>query len=93
MTDGKPPAGRRRSVFPGFADITDQRSAVVARLTALRRAEGRSQAELAQLMGTSQPAVARLESGDADLRLSTLTRYVEALGHELRWDIRPRQEG
>ena len=31
-------------------------------------------------MGTSQSAVARLESGDGDVRLSSLQRYADALG-------------
>ncbi len=34
-------------------------------------------------MGTSQSAVARLESGDADVRLSTLERYAAAIGQRL----------
>jgi predicted transcriptional regulator len=38
-------------------------------------------------MGTSQSAVARLESGDADLRLSTLERYAAALGQRLDWKL------
>ena len=38
-------------------------------------------------MGTSQSAVARLESGDADVRISTLERYVAALGHRLDWKL------
>jgi transcriptional regulator with XRE-family HTH domain len=77
-------------VFPGFADIAERRHPVVVALAELRRAEGRSQSELARLMGTSQPAVARLESGAADVRLSTVDRYAEALGHELAWGLRAR---
>ena len=46
---------------------------------------GLSQTEVAARMGTSQSAVARLESGDADVRLSTLERYVAALGERLDW--------
>jgi predicted transcriptional regulator len=38
-------------------------------------------------MGTSQSAVARLEAGDGDVRLSTLERYAEAVGLSLRWRL------
>jgi transcriptional regulator with XRE-family HTH domain len=38
-------------------------------------------------MGTSQSAVARLESGDADIRLSTLERYAAALDRRLDWTL------
>ena len=34
----------------------------------------------AALMGTTQPALARLERGEIDPKLSTLERYAEALG-------------
>lgn len=94
MSDEKtpePPAPRR-SVFPGLAAIERRPAPVVEALTALRRAGGRSQAELARLMGTSQPAVARLEAGAADARLSTLARYAAALDHELAFALRPREE-
>jgi predicted transcriptional regulator len=40
-------------------------------------------------MGTSQSAVARLEAGQGDIRLSTLRRYAGALGHELQFGVRP----
>ncbi|MST34013.1 helix-turn-helix domain-containing protein [Acidimicrobiaceae bacterium USS-CC1] len=53
-----------------------------------RRVElGLSQTEVAARMGTSQSAVARLESGTADLRLSTLERYAAALGQVLDWRL------
>jgi predicted transcriptional regulator len=38
-------------------------------------------------MGTSQSAVARFESGDLDVRLSTIERYTTALGGTLEWRI------
>ena len=67
---------KHESVFPGFAELAQK-----------RRELGLSQTEVAARMGTSQSAVARLESGDADVRLSTLERYVAALGHRLDWTL------
>ena len=46
-----------------------------------------SQTELAVALGVKQPAVARMENADNDPRLSTLKRYVAALGGELSINI------
>jgi predicted transcriptional regulator len=43
-------------------------------------------------MGTSQSAVARLESGASDVRLSTLERYAEAIDQQLAWRLRARSD-
>jgi repressor LexA len=64
---------------PG-ADAAAGERELIARLTRRRVASGLSQAHVARLMQTSQPAVARLESGRHDVALSTLTRYAGALG-------------
>jgi transcriptional regulator with XRE-family HTH domain len=48
--------------------------------------------EIAARMGTSQSAVARLERGDLDVRLSTLERYAAAVDRTVDWHIRPHQE-
>src|SRR5262249_32107093 len=50
---------------------------------------GFKQREIAATMESSQPAVARLEAGQGDPRLSTLERYVAALGARLRLDLFP----
>ena len=70
---------RSRSVFPGFDAIADDQQELVDRLVEVRQELGLSQTEVAARMGTSQSAVARLERGDADVRLSTLRRYAAAL--------------
>ena len=50
-------------------------------LVALREARGVSQTQLAKTLGVSQPAVAKLESGQAkNIELRTLVRAVSALG-------------
>jgi transcriptional regulator with XRE-family HTH domain len=82
----------RPSAFPGFADMALDRAELVARLVAVRRQQGLSQTDVAARMGTSQSAVARLERGDADVRLSTLERYAEALDHRLGFGVAARGE-
>ncbi|MFJ3459410.1 helix-turn-helix domain-containing protein [Scandinavium goeteborgense] len=46
-----------------------------------------SQSELAAAMGVKQPTIAKMEQPDNDPRLSTLKRYVAALGGELSIDV------
>jgi transcriptional regulator with XRE-family HTH domain len=77
-----------RSVFPGFTDAT----ALVRDLARRRQAQGLSQTEVAARMGTSQSAVARLEAGTGDLRLSTLRRYAAALGTTVTFAVEERKE-
>ena len=49
----------------------------------LREAQGLSQAELARRIGSTQPAVARLEAGGVAPTIETLGRIAAALGVEL----------
>jgi len=58
-----------------------------------RKAHGLSQQELAALTGTTQSAIARLESGGRPPRIDTLLRIGEALDCELVVELRPRREG
>lgn len=55
-----------------------------------RVARDLSQKELAALCGTSQPAIARLESGAQAPRVDTLRRVAHALDCELEVQLRPR---
>lgn len=52
-------------------------------LTDARRAAGLTQAELARRLGTSQPAVAKLERPGANPTVRTLDRALRASGHRL----------
>jgi transcriptional regulator with XRE-family HTH domain len=80
-------------VFPGFKEMARRRRDLAAELAALRQELGLSQTEVAARMHTSQSAVARLESGDADVRLSTLERYAAALGRQLDWQLKHTPRG
>ncbi|NEK59626.1 helix-turn-helix transcriptional regulator [Geodermatophilus sabuli] len=86
------PPSPRRSRFPGLEALADQRRGLIEELVQVRRQSDLSQTEVAARMGTSQSAVARLESGDLDARLSTLERYAAALGRTVDWQVRPSEE-
>ena len=82
---------RRRGgepVFPGFREVGARRQRLVASLVARRRELGLSQTDVAARMGTSQSAVARLESGAGDVRMTTLERYAAAVEQVLDWRLR-----
>jgi transcriptional regulator with XRE-family HTH domain len=70
--------------------MAESRRRLLGELVERRRALGLSQTEVAARMGTSQSAVARLEAlATPDVRLSTLERYADAVGHALRWSLAP----
>jgi predicted transcriptional regulator len=83
---------QRRTSFPGLQEMLDRRRALMTELVAARKERGMSQTEIAAQMGTSQSAVARLERGDVDARLSTVERYAAALGHTVDWQVRSPKE-
>jgi ribosome-binding protein aMBF1 (putative translation factor) len=66
-----------------FAQIAD-------RVAERRKELGLSQAELAQLVDTTQSAIARLESGGRPPRIDTLLRIANALDCELVVELQPR---
>jgi transcriptional regulator with XRE-family HTH domain len=72
----------RRRRLPGFEEMAERQRELGAELATRRQSLGLTQTEVAARMGTSQSAVARLESGALDVRLSTLARYAAALGDD-----------
>ena len=99
-------SGARLPVMPGFremaqrrladehlARMAEERGRLVRELAEQRQAAGLSQTEVAARMGTSQSAVARLESGTGDVRASTLERYAAAVGGQITWKLNPPGEG
>lgn len=76
-------------VLPGFRELAQRRRELLAELVANRRAAGLTQTEVAVRMGTSQPAIARLETGEVDLRFSTVERYASAIGRRVELRVSP----
>jgi len=69
-----------------FARIADQ-------VQARRTARNLSQRELAELVGTTQSAIARLESGGRPPRIDTLLRIANALDADLHIELLGREPG
>jgi ribosome-binding protein aMBF1 (putative translation factor) len=83
----------RRQADEQAARMAEGRGRLVRELAEQRQAAGLSQTEVAARMGTSQSAVARLESGTADVRASTLERYAAAVGGQITWKLDRPTEG
>jgi len=56
-------------------------------LAELRERVQKTQVDVAQLLDIKQPTVAGMEKPGRDLKISSLKRYVEAIGGKLRLDI------
>ena len=67
----------------------DDEFAPVAELIRARMKAGLTQAEVAERMQSTQPAVARLESAGRIPSTRTLQRYAKATGHRLRIRLVP----
>jgi transcriptional regulator with XRE-family HTH domain len=65
-------------------------SQIADRVSARRQELGLSQQQLAELTGTTQSAVARLEAGGRPPRIDTLLKIAEALDCNLVVDLRAR---
>ena len=46
-----------------------------------------SQKELAEILGINQPSLSAIENRGHDLKISTIKKYVEAMGGKLRIDV------
>lgn len=82
--------------FPELVEAALRRRELLRSLAARREELGLSQTLVAARMGTSQSAVARLESAEVDARLSTIERYAAAVGQRVDFvlsedDPRPRR--
>jgi len=78
---------KRNPDFPKLLEAAVRRRELVAALAAKREELGLSQELVAARMGTSQPAIARLEAGEVDAKLSTLERFAAALGFRIHWNL------
>ncbi len=82
----RPPEDRER-IDARHAELVQE----VEGLRALRQIAGKAQADVAAALKIKQPSVSKIEN-QADMHLSTLRSYVEAVGGELELTVRlPKQ--
>jgi transcriptional regulator with XRE-family HTH domain len=70
-------------------EALEEEFVLASAVTDVRSRAGLTQAELARKMGTTQPVVARLESGRTRPSMRTLERLAEATGSRLLISFEP----
>ena len=88
--DPKQTFERLRERLAGVGDRGWFFAAIAGQVSERRSALGLSQRELAELTGTTQSAIARLEAGGRPPRIDTLLRMADALDCELVVRLQPR---
>ncbi len=73
---------RSRRVETAMREAEEEQQAYEQGLAEVRRARAYTQAQIAEQLGVPQPQVSRIER-QADLYVSTLARYLEAMGGRL----------
>jgi transcriptional regulator with XRE-family HTH domain len=77
------PKERQQRIEEQFQQLRQE----VESLRELRQATGKAQAEIAAALKIKQPSVSKIER-QADMYISTLRSYVEAIGGELELTVR-----
>jgi predicted transcriptional regulator len=78
---------KKNPEFPSLMEEARQRRELMNALAATRSRARISQSTIARRIKTSQPAVARLEAGAVDPRLSTIQRYAASVGKRIEWKL------
>lgn len=79
--------GQLRWVCPGEPNAIDESNFGLV-LRELRQRAGYSQRELAERIGSTQSAIARMEKGMAEPKLCTLEKIAEAFNRDLHVHVR-----
>ncbi len=83
----------RTPEFPRRVQAALHRRKLIRTLARARQQRGFSQGQVASRMRTSQPAIAKIESGEVDVRASTIDRYAAAIGGRVEYRFVPARAG
>lgn len=72
-------------------EIESVKLKLAMRLTEARESMGLTQAALARKMGVSQQLISRIESGDDNITLETLVRFLYMVGVSFKIDVEKRK--
>ena len=78
---------KKNPEFPSLMEEARQRRALLDAIAAVRSRSHISQSAIAKRINTSQSAIARLEAGIVDPRLSTVQRYAASVGKRIQWTL------
>ena len=90
MSDLQKYITKRKKTDKEFAenyDVGFENLKIGVLLRQAREKEGITQEEIARKLNTKKSAISRIENHSEDIRLSTLRKYAEALGKEIRLEI------
>ena len=90
MSDLKKYIENRKKIDPEFAEGYDEGYENFKLGVLLRQARenaGITQEEVARKLNTKKSAISRIENHAEDIRLSTLRKYAEALGKQIRLEV------
>jgi ribosome-binding protein aMBF1 (putative translation factor) len=90
MSDLQKYVKKRKSHDPIFAEDYDsgyEQFKIGVILKKAREEAGLTQEELAEKLNTKKSAISRIENHAEDIKLSTLGKFVKAVGKELRLEV------
>jgi ribosome-binding protein aMBF1 (putative translation factor) len=90
MSDLQKYIAKRKASDPDFAENFDsgyEEFKIGVMLKMAREEAGFTQEELAEKLNTKKSAISRIENHAKDIKLSTLEKFVQALGKKLRLEV------
>ena len=90
MSDLQKYIAKRKASDPDFAENFDsgyEEFKIGVMLKMAREEAGFTQEELAEKLNTKKSAISRIENHAKDIKLSTLEKFVHALGKKLRLEV------
>ena len=90
MSDLQKYIAKRKAADPAFAENYEsgyEEFKIGVMLKMAREEAGFTQKELASMLKTKKSAISRIENHAKDIKLSTLEKFVQALGKKLRFEV------